>query len=64
MTDQYISPLTLTPEQRQANLMALNARMMRAASKVAADRTQTAKVREAAARDAGTARRIAREVSR
>lgn len=62
-TEQYISPLALSAEQRRANLASLNARMMRATAKVAADKTQSAATRRAAARDNATAKRIAAKLA-
>lgn len=59
---EYVSPLAMSTEQRQANLAALNARMMRATAKVAADKSQSRKVRECARRDNATATRIAKEL--
>jgi hypothetical protein len=60
LMSQFVSPLSLTPEQRRENLAALNARVASATGRVAADRSQTAATRRAATRDNATARRIAR----
>jgi hypothetical protein len=57
--EQFISPLALTDDQRKANLAALNARMARATSKIANDKTQSKRTRAAAARDLKTALRLA-----
>jgi hypothetical protein len=63
MSTEYISPLALSAEQRKSNLMDLNARMARATDKVAADKTQSRKVRSAAQRDNAAAKRIAKVLS-
>jgi hypothetical protein len=59
---EFVSPLSLSADQRRANMSALNARMVRATAKVAADRGQSRKVRDAAKRDNATARRIAKSL--
>lgn len=59
---EFVSPLDMSPDQRKANLAALNARMARATAKVAADTRQSRKVRDAALRDNATARRIAKSI--
>lgn len=64
MAAQYVSPLSLSPETRRANLAALNATMERLTARVAADTSQRPHVRAAARRDNATARRIAPELAR
>jgi hypothetical protein len=59
---EFVSPLSLSADQRKANMSALNARMMRATAKVAADKSQSRKVRDAAKRDNAAARRIAKTI--
>ena len=62
MSSINISPLALTAEQRKANSAALQDRIANAMSRVASDRTQTARVRDANARDAKTARQMAKTI--
>lgn len=57
---EFVSPLSLSPEQRKANNAALQDRMASVMSRVANDKTQTANVRKANARDAKTARDMAK----
>jgi hypothetical protein len=59
---EYVSPLTLSAEQRRENVAALNARVMRATARVAGDGSQRSSVRMSAARDNASARRIARRL--
>lgn len=60
MPDQtFVSPLHASTAQRAANSAALQDRIASVMARVAADKTQSAKVRSANARDAKTAREMA-----
>jgi hypothetical protein len=59
---EFVHPSQLTAEQRKANSAALQDRMGAVMARVAADSSQSKRVRAANARDARTAQEMARRM--